>query len=118
MQRNVEIAERGELVFVTSVIILTALMFVTALLSILLRVTFFRRRGRSMAVILENALGLRLITLILGIPALYLLDHHVAHAAIDWTVLIVVGVTGTHMYVRRRGKVIGRAMRGAQKVDP
>jgi hypothetical protein len=55
-----------------------------------------------MAVILENALGLRLITLIMGIPALYLLDHHVAHAAIDWTVLIVVGVTGTHMYVRLR----------------
>lgn len=68
-----------------------------------------------MSVIVENALGFRIITLILGIPALYLLDHHVALAVIDWLVLIVVGVGGTHLYVRRRGKAIGRAMRGAQK---
>jgi di/tricarboxylate transporter len=85
--------------FAISTVILAVLMIVTALLSILLRMPLSRRSGRSMPVILENALGFRIITLILGIPALYLLDHHVAYAAIDWAVLTVVGV-GRHTRVR------------------
>jgi hypothetical protein len=96
--------------FAISVIILAVLMIGTAVASVLVRLTPSRRRGRSLLVILENAIVFRLITLVLGIPALYLLDYHVAHSVIYWTTLGIVGVAGTYLYVRQRGKVVGRAI--------
>jgi hypothetical protein len=97
--------------FAISVVILAVLMIGTAVASVLFRLKPSRRRGRSLSVILENAIVVRLITLVLGIPALYLLDYHVDHAVIYWSILVIVGVAGTYLYVRQRGKVVGQAMR-------
>jgi hypothetical protein len=97
--------------FAISVVILAVLMIGTAVMSVLTRLRPSRRRGRSLSIILENAFALRLITLVLGIPALYLLDYHVDHSVIYWLILVIVGVAGTYLYVRQRGKLVSQAMR-------
>jgi uncharacterized membrane protein len=61
--------------------------------------------------ILENAFAFRLITLVIGVPVLYLLDYRVADSIIYWVLLVIVGYAGTYAYVRNRGKEVGRAMR-------
>jgi len=66
--------------FETEALLFIGLMLGTALLSVLFRALPSRRRGRSWPIIIENAFGLRILMLLLGLPALYLTDVHIAYS--------------------------------------